>query len=151
MNYYSKVVFDFLNYREYKQRCEYIEKTTNDIPSWVVRHLADRGMGIDYSKDRVQTSNLFDPTSSAVIDAVEDNYSEYIEKMKLVERVEMAYKGLNPIEKYIMKKKYMSGYIIKDYQVYTGFEFTFGRSKYYKFKDEAIKKAARIMGYLKKT
>ena len=52
MNYYSKVVFDFLNYREYKQRCEYIEKTTNDIPSWVVRHLADRGMGIDYSKDK---------------------------------------------------------------------------------------------------
>ena len=148
MNYYSKVVFDFLNYREYKQRCEYIEKTTNDIPSWVVRHLADRGMGIDYSKDRVQTSNLFDPTSSAVIDAVEDNYSEYIEKMKLVERVETAYKGMNPIEQFVMDEKYKTGRIVEDKDVYNHPDFPFGKTKYYEIKDSAVKKAARITGYL---
>ncbi|AZO95264.1 hypothetical protein [Halocella sp. SP3-1] len=149
-DYYNKVVHDFVNYREYKQRCEYIEKTANNIPSWVVAALADRGMGIDYSKERVQTSNQFDPTSTAVLEAVEDNFYEYIEKIKLVKNVELAFKGLDSIEQFIMKHKYMTGEIINDVDVYTHPESPVKKTKYYEKKDPAVKKAARIIGYLEK-
>ena len=148
MDYYSKVVHDFLNYREYKQRCEHIEKTRKNIPTWLVNGNLENNEGIDYSKDRVQTSGHHDPTSSPVLEAVEDNHEEYIEKKELVEKVERAYKGLDPIEQFIMDRKYKTGRIEEDVNIYTHTNFPYGKTKYYEIKDNAVKKAARIVGYL---
>ena len=146
--YIGKVIYAFLHYREFKQRCETIKRFDGEIDSVKVEALTGLNGGIDYTKDRVQSSNIYDPTSSPVLEATYDNWDEYIKKNRLIELVEIAYEGLNPIEKFIMKHKYMSGYKLKDYMVYTHSDFNFGRTKYYEYKASALITAAEIMGYL---
>lgn len=146
-DYIGKVIFAFLHYREYKQRCETIKKFEGEIDSVTVSILTDRNGAIDYSKERVQSSGNFDPTSDPVLRATYDHWDEYQEKIKLVELVDLAYDGLNPIEKMIIQKKYMTGYKLKDYMVYTDPEFKYGKTKYYEYKASALETAANIMGY----
>jgi hypothetical protein len=63
-------------------------------------------------------------------------------------KIEKAVKGLDPIEKFIVDKKYMTGRNVKDVNIYTHPRFEWGKMKYYEFKDNAIKKIARILGYM---
>jgi hypothetical protein len=44
----------------------------------------------------------------------------------------------------------MTGRNVKDVNIYTHPRFEWGKMKYYEFKDNAIKKIARILGYIKK-
>lgn len=148
-DYYSKVVYDFINYKEFKQRCKHIEETKSEISSYLVNQLMNKNKGIDYSKPSVQTSNHSDPTAGAVLNAVVDTRPEYLEKISLVKRVERAYEGLDPVEQFVMDKKYKTGRILEDKFIYTHPNFPYGRTKYYEIKDEAVRKAARIVGYLK--
>ena len=123
-DYIGKVIYAFLHYREYKSRCETIEMLQGVIDSALVSVLANCKGGKDYSKDRVQTSEFYDSTSSPVLKATFDNWDEYVKKYKVVELVDLAYGGLNPIEQLIMEKKYMTGYKLKDYMVYTCLLYT---------------------------
>ncbi len=148
-DYIGKVIYAFLHYREYKSRCETIERFEGEIDSALVSVLAGCKGGIDYSKERVQTSECYDSTSSPVLKATYDNWDEYLKKYKVVELVDLAYDGLNPIEQLIMEKKYMTGYKLKDSMVYTDPEFKLGRTNYYKYKASALETAAEIMGYTK--
>lgn len=139
--YYSKVVEDLLNYREYKQRIIMIhEEQESKLAS---------GMGIDYSKVFAQSSNLFDSTAQTALKRLdEDIIEEYHVKLQVVKRVEIAYEGLDPIEKFVIYQKYMRGFKEQDKNIYTHPKFKFGRSKYYEIKDEAVAKMTRIMGYI---
>jgi len=151
-NYCSRVIFDFVNYREYKSRCEYIQFEA-EIDGNFLEDLAGKGQGIDYSRPRVQSSNHYDPTAQPVMESVEKEQElkeEYKRKIKLVKRVEKAYKGLDPIEQLLMDIKYKTGRIVEDSEVYTHPNFPYGRTKYYEIKDEAMEKAARIVGFIKK-
>lgn len=151
-NYCSMVVFDFVNYREYKSRCEYIEFETG-IDDDLIDDLAQKNQGIDYSRPRVQSSNRYDATAQPVMESVEKEEElreEYKYKIKLVKRVEKAYKGLDPVEQILMDMKYKTGRIVEDSEVYTHPNFPYGKTKYYEIKEEAMKKAARIVGHLKK-
>lgn len=130
-SYTGKVIYASLYYREYKSRCETIEKFEGKIDSVTVSALTERNGGIDYSKDIIQTSNNYDPTSDLVIKVTYDKWDEYLKKIKLVELVELAYDGLSPIEQFIMEQKYMTRYKLKDSMVYTDPEFPYSRSKYY--------------------
>lgn len=139
--YYAEVVKDLLKYREYKQRVFMI---LQDMDSKL-----ENGMGIDYSKVSVQTSNCFDSTSQAALDRLdEETTDEFAHKSQLVKRVEIAYNGLDPVEKFIVGRKYMTGRVEVDKNIYTHHKFMYGRSKYYELKDDAVEKMARIMGYL---
>lgn len=150
--YCSKVIYDFVNYREYKSRCEYI-KFEAEIDGDSLEDLVGRGQGIDYSSPRVQSSNHYDPTAQPVIASAEKKQKlkeELKRKIKLVKRVEKAYSGLDPIEQLLMDIKYKTGRVVDDSEVYTHPNFPYGRTKYYEIKDEAMKKAARVSGYTQK-
>lgn len=141
-DYYSKVVSDLINYREYKQRCEVIKAD--------MKGKIEANRGVDYSQPGVQTSNIYSSTEDTAIDRLDSEIAEeFQEKNKLVILIEIAYQGLDPVEQFIIRKKYMSGRIEKDVNIYTHPEFSWGKNKYYEFKDKAVKKLARILGYNK--
>ena len=148
-SYYTDVIRELLLYREYKQRVimifqeeeKRLEVTRNNDISFL--------SGIDYSKVSVQTSNIFDSTAESALEILDEKiYNEFRYKLDLVKKTEIAYSGLDEVEKFIIRKKYMTGRVEVDKYIYTHPEYKFGRSKYYEIKDEAVKKLARIRGYL---
>ena len=142
MGYYSKVVGELLNYKEYKQRCAVIRIELDNM--------IENNRGISYEGVNIQGSNDFHSTTeTAVIDREESELSEELNDKKCtVAKIEKAVKGLDPIEKFIVDKKYMTGRNVKDVNIYTHPRFEWGKMKYYEFKDNAIKKIARILGYM---
>ena len=142
MGYYSKVVGELLNYKEYKQRCAVIRIELDNM--------IENNRGISYEGVNIQGSNdFYSPTETAVIDREESELSEELNDKKCtVAKIEKAVKGLDPIEKFIVDKKYMTGRNVKDVNIYTHPRFEWGKMKYYEFKDNAIKKIARILGYM---
>ena len=141
-DYYSRVVKNLLNYKEYKQRCAVIKIELDD--------LIESNKGISYEGVNVQGGGGFhSSTETAVIDREESELSEELNDKKCtVAKIEKAVKGLDPIEKFIVDKKYMTGRNVKDVNIYTHPRFEWGKMKYYEFKDNAIKKIARILGYM---
>ena len=139
-NYYSKVVSILLDYREYKQRLRILDtklKSKLDIKAF------------DYSGVNVQTSGLFDSTLEAVLDRLEsDEAKEYNEKLELVNNIEIAVAGLDPVESFVIERKYLKGRTMPDAYIYNHPKFMFGKTKYYEIKDEAVAKIARILGFL---
>ena len=137
--YYTDVVRELLLYREYKQRVIMImQEEENSFLS-----------GIDYSKVSVQTSNIFDSTAESALEILDEKmYNEFRYKLDLVKKIEIAYSGLDEVEKFIIREKYMTGRVEVDKYIYNHPDYKFGRSKYYEIKDEAVKKLARIRGYL---
>ena len=147
--YYTDVVRELLLYREYKQRVIMIfqgeEKTLEATRENDISFLS----GIDYSKVSVQTSNIFDSTAESAMKNIDEKmYNEFRYKLDLVKKIEIAYHGLDEVEKFIIKKKYMTGRVVDDGGIYNHPEFEYGRSKYYEIKDKAVEKLARIRGYL---
>ena len=142
MGYYSKVVGELLNYKEYKQRCAVIRIELDNM--------IENNRGISYEGVNIQGSNdFYSTTETAVIDREESELSEELNDKKCtVAKIEKAIKGLDPIEKFIVDKKYMTGRNVKDVNIYTHPRFEWGKMKYYEFKDNAIKKIARILGYM---
>jgi len=142
MGYYSKVVGELLNYKEYKQRCAVIRIELDNM--------IENNRGISYEGVNIQGSNdFYSTTETAVIDREESELSEELNDKKCtVAKIEKAVKGLDPIEKFIVDKKYMTGRNVKDVNIYTHPRFEWGKMKYYEFKDNAIKKIARILGYM---
>jgi len=142
MGYYSKVVGELLNYKEYKQRCAVIRIELDNM--------IENNRGISYEGVNIQGSNdFYSTTETAVIDREESELSEELNDKKCtVAKIEKAVKGLDPIEKFIVNKKYMTGRNVKDVNIYTHPRFEWGKMKYYEFKDNAIKKIARILGYM---
>ena len=148
-SYYTDVIRELLLYREYKQRVimifqeeeKRLEVTRNNDISFL--------SGIDYSKVSVQTSNIFDGTAESAIEILDEKmYNEFKYKLDLVKKIEIAYQGLDEVEKFIIRKKYMTGRVEKDADIYTHPDYKYSRSKYYVIKDKAVKKLARIRGYL---
>lgn len=138
---YSKVIYLLVNYREFKQRLKIIETKLDT--------LSDKPLRKNISNTAVQTSNTKDYTAEIVIDRLEGKLKkEYEEKMMLVRRVELAIDGLAPIEKFIINKKYLTGRILPDVEIYTHPDFKFGKTKYYEIKNAALDKVSRIMGYI---
>ena len=137
--YYTDVVRELLLYREYKQRVIMImQEEENSFLS-----------SIDYSKISVQTSNIFDSTAESALGILDEKmYNEFKYKLDLVKKIEIAYQGLDEVEKFIIRKKYMTGRIEKDADIYTHPDYKYSRSKYYVIKDKAVKKLARIRAYL---
>ena len=142
MGYYSKVVRELLNYKEYKQRCAVIIIELDNM--------IENNRGKSYEGINIQGSNdFYSTTETAVIDREESELSEELNDKKCtVAKIEKAVKGLDPIEKFIVDKKYMTGRNVKDVNIYTHPRFEWGKMKYYEFKDNAIKKIARILGYM---
>jgi len=142
MGYYSKVVGELLNYKEYKQRCAVIIIELDNM--------IENNRGKSYEGINIQGSNdFYSTTETAVIDREESKLSEELNDKKCtVAKIEKAVKGLDPIEKFIVDKKYMTGRNVKDVNIYTHPRFEWGKMKYYEFKDNAIKKIARILGYM---
>jgi len=142
MGYYSKVVGELLNYKEYKQRCAVIRIELDNM--------IENNRGISYEGVNIQGSNdFYSTTETAVIDREESELKEELNDKKCtVAKIEKAVKGLDPIEKFIVDKKYMTGRNVKDVNIYTHPRFEWGKMKYYEFKDNAIKKIARILGYM---
>lgn len=139
-SYYALVVSDLLRYREYRQRIVIIEQELDTRLSV--------NMGIDYKKPLVQTSNQYDSTVQTVISRLDSAMArEYTEKKKLVDRVRIALDGLDPKERFVIERKYLSGRKDFDVSIYSNPEFSGGRSKYYEIKDKAVAKLARILGY----
>lgn len=140
-NYYNIVVGKLLKHREYKQRVKKLEfEITNKAePS-----------SISYDQVRTsKTNNIFDSTFEAVIDRLEsDQAKEFREKFEVVNDIEIALAGLTDEEKFIIKKKYLTGRKVDDVVIYTHPNFNFGRTKYYEFKDSAVKRIARILGII---
>jgi ArpU family phage transcriptional regulator len=86
-----------------------------------------------------------------VIDREESELKEELNDKKCtVAKIEKAVKGLDPIEKFIVDKKYMTGRNVKDVNIYTHPRFEWGKNKYYEIKDNAVEKIARILGYIQK-
>ena len=85
---------------------------------------------------------------------IERDESELKEELRSKEytiaKIEEALVGLDPIEKFVVDKKYMSGRNVKDVNIYTHPRFEWGKNKYYEIKDNAVEKIARILGYIKK-
>ena len=142
MGYYSKVVGELLNCKEYKQRCAVIRIELDNM--------IENNRGKSYEGINIQGSNdFYSTTETAVIDREESELSEELNDKKCtVAKIEKAVKGLDPIEKFIVDKKYMTGRNVKDVNIYTHPRFEWGKMKYYEFKDNAIKKIARILGYM---
>ena len=138
-SYYTDVVRELLLYREYKQRVIMImQEEENSFLS-----------GIDYSKLSVQTSNIFDGTAESAIEILDEKmYNEFKYKLDLVKKIEIAYQGLDEVEKFIIRKKYMTGRVVEDIEVYTHPEFPNKKTKYYEQKDNAVKKYAEIRGFI---
>jgi hypothetical protein len=142
-DYYSRVVKNLLNYKEYKQRCAVIKIELDD--------LIESNKGISYEGVNVQGGGGFhSSTETAVIERDESELKEELRsKEYTIAKIEEALVGLDPIEKFVVDKKYMTGRIEKDVNIYTHPNFEWGRVKYYEFKDQAIEKIARILGYAK--
>ena len=105
--------------------------------------------GIDYSKVSVQTSNIFDGTAESAIEILDEKmYNEFKYKLDLVKKIEIAYQGLDEVEKFIVRKKYMTGRVAEDTGIYTHPEFPNRKTKYYEQKDNAVKKYAEIRGFI---
>jgi len=141
--YYSKVVEDLLNYKEYKQRIKVLDyKLESKLePSAYSYEKANGGSG---------GNGIFDSTLETVLDRLEGKEAqEYNDKLEIVNLVEIAVAGLDPKEKYIISNKYMKGRVMNDVDIYTDHDFGYGRRKYYEIKDEAVAKMARILGYKK--
>jgi ArpU family phage transcriptional regulator len=144
MGYYSKVVGELLNYKEYKQRCAVIKIELDD--------LIESNRGISYEGVNVQGGGGFhSSTETAVIERDESELKEELRSKECtIAKIEEAIQGLASIEKFIVKKKYMTGRNVKDVNIYTHPRFEWGRNKYYEIKDEAVEKIARILGYIQK-
>jgi len=142
MGYYSKVVGKLLNYKEYKQRCAVIKIELDD--------LIESNKGISYEGVNVQGGGGFhSSTETAVIERDESELKEELRSKECtIAKIEEAIQGLASIEKFIVDKKYMTGRNVKDVNIYTHPRFEWGKMKYYEFKDNAIKKIARILGYM---
>jgi ArpU family phage transcriptional regulator len=143
-DYYSKVVEHLVNYKEYKQRCAVIRIE--------IDNLIESNRGISYEGVSVQESSGFhSPTETAVIDREESELAEELQSKEcMIAKIEEALEGLDPIEKFVVDKKYMSGRNVKDVNIYTHPRFEWGKNKYYEIKDGAVEKIARILGYIKK-
>ena len=140
--YYKQVVEELLLYREYKQRVLMILQDKNNQ--------LQEGMGIDYSKVSVQTSNCYDSTSSIAMNRLDEELeNEFRYKLDLVQKIEIAFEGLDELEKFIISKKYMTGRTEEDVEIYTHPKFPNGKTKYYSQKDKAVKKYAKIRGFIK--
>ena len=142
-DYYSRVVGELLNYKEYKHRCAVIRIELDD--------LIEKDRGINYEGVSVQGSNDFhSSTETAVLDRENSELNEELQsKEKTITKIDEAVQGLDPVEKFIIKNKYLTGRIEKDVNIYTHPEFEWGKNKYYDFKDNAVEKMARILGYKK--
>ena len=149
-SYYTDVVRELLLYREYKQRVIMIRQ--EEEKKTEVARKTDRYTpltGIDYDRILVQTSNISDNTAEIALKNISEKiYNEFRYKLDLVKKIEIAYSGLDEVEKFIIRKKYMTGRVEVDKYIYINPEYKYGRSKYYEIKDEAVKKLARIRGYL---
>lgn len=147
--YYSEVVRELLLHREYKQRVIMIKR--EEEKKLEAARKTDRYTplsGIDYDRVTVQTSNISDSTAEIALKSINEKlYNEFRYKLDLVKKIEIAYNGLDEIEKFIIRKKYMTGRVAEDSEIYTHPEFKYGRSKYYEIKDEAVKKYAKIRGF----
>jgi ArpU family phage transcriptional regulator len=143
-DYYSKVVEHLVNYKEHKQRCAVIRIE--------IDNLIESNRGISYDSVNVQSGGGFhSSTETAVIDREESELAEELQSKEcIVAKIENSLEGLDPIEKFVVDKKYMSGRNVKDVNIYTHPRFEWGRNKYYEIKDEAVEKIARILGYIKK-
>src|SRR6056297_1230447 len=142
-NIYSKVIYLLVNYREFKQRLKIIETKLDT--------LSDKPLRKNINNTAVQTSNTKDYTAEIVIDRLEGKLKkEYEEKLMFIRRVEVARDGLAPIEKFVINNKYLKGRILPDVEIYTHPDFKFGKTKYYEFKNAALSKLGRIMGYSNK-
>ena len=141
-DYYSRVVKELLSYKEYKQRCAVIRIELDDM--------IESDKGIDYDQVSVQGGGGFhSSTETAVIDREDSELNDELQSKECaIKKIETAIEGLDPIEKFVVEKKYMTGRIVKDVNIYTHPNFEWGRVKYYEFKDQAIEKLARILGYI---
>ena len=105
--------------------------------------------GIDYSKVSVQTSNIFDGTAESALEILDEKmYTEFKYKLDLVKKIETACQGLDEVEKFIIREKYMTGRVEKDANIYTHPDYKYGKTKYYEIKDKAVKKLAKIRGII---
>ena len=143
-DYYSRIVGHLVNYKEYKQRCAVIRIELDN--------LIESNRGINYEGVNVQSGGGFhSPTEKAVIARDESELKEELQRKEcIVAKIENSLEGLDPIEKFVVGKKYMSGRNVKDVNIYTHPRFEWGRNKYYEIKDEAVEKIARILGYIQK-
>ncbi|MFW6030793.1 MAG: hypothetical protein ACOCRO_11170 [Halanaerobiales bacterium] len=141
--YYSQVVEELLLYREYKQRVLII---LQDQESKLANN-----MGIDYDKITVNTSGISDITASTALDRLDEELENELKyKLDLVKKIEIAFKGLDPEEQFIIKNKYLTGRVAEDSEVYTRLDSPAGKTKYYEKKDSGVKKYAEIRGFIKK-
>src|SRR5690554_1482645 len=93
--YYSQVVEELLLYREYKQRVLIILQDQESKLS--------NNMGIDYDKITVNTSGISDITANTAIDRLDEELdNEFRYKLDLVKKIEIAYEGLDPVEKFVI-------------------------------------------------
>jgi len=138
------VIKELLNYKEYKQRCAVIKIELDE--------LIEANRGVNYEGVNTKSSKGFrSTTETAVINREESELKEELRSKEcMIAKIEKALEGLDTIEKFIVEKKYMTGRIEKDVNIYTHPKFEWGRNKYYDFKDQAIEKIARILGYAKK-
>ena len=143
-DYYSRIVGHLVNYKEHKQRCAVIRIELDN--------LIESNRGISYDSVNVQSGGGFhSPTEKAVIARDESELKEELQRKEcIVAKIENSLEGLDPIEKFVVDKKYMRGRNMKDVSIYTHPGFEWGRNKYYEIKDEAVEKIARILGYIKK-
>jgi hypothetical protein len=143
-DYYSRVVKELLNYKEYKQRCAVIRIELDE--------LIESNRGVSYEGVNVKGSSDFrSATENAVINRDESELKEELRSKEcMIAKIEEALKALDTIERFVVEKKYMTGRFEKDVNIYTHPKFEWGRNKYYDFKDQAIEKIARILGYAKK-
>lgn len=140
---FSRIISALVNYKEYKQRLKIIDTK--------LKSLSDRSLRKSINKTAVQTSNKKDYTAEIAVERLEGKLKkEYNNKFLFVRKVEVALDGLNPIEKFIINNKYLTGRILPDVQIYTHSDFEYGKTKYYEFKNAALSKLRRIMGYDKK-
>jgi len=140
-NWYTRVVIDLLNYKEYKQRVERLQyKLDNKLEA----------SAYSYSQGgSPKTNSIFDSAFEKVIDRLEsDEAEEFREKFDIVNLVEIAIAGLDERERVIIERKYMTGRNVDDVKIYTHPEFEPGKTKYYEIKDGAVEKIARILGYI---
>ena len=140
LNYYSKVVKNLINYKKYCQRLKKIELDNED--------LRVGNMGIDYSSNSSKKNNISDRTGEIATEIMDKMSEEYKQLYNIVRSIEIAYHGLNDLEQFVVNQKYMSGRKRADADIYTNPKFEHGSTKYYKIKNQAVKKIAEILGYI---
>ncbi|MBM7623654.1 ArpU family phage packaging/lysis transcriptional regulator [Sporohalobacter salinus] len=140
-DWYSKVVNHLLNYQEYKQRIEILKYKLDNKLETSAYSCSPGGSS--------KTNDIFDSTFEKVIDRLEsDEAKEFREKSDIVNMIDIALNGLDSLEEYVIKRKYITGRNISDVEIYSDLDFGYSRQKYYDVKDEAIAKIARILGYV---